>query len=92
MSYQLNDVVIIEGYRTPIGKLNGAFSSLKAHELGGVLIQKLLESTGVSGEHVSEVVLGQVLTAGKEPFWLNMFSTKNFLSFLIIYYVSKMIN
>ena len=63
-SYLPEDVLIFGAYRTPIGDLNGALASLKAHELGSVVIKKLLETSQISGEDVSEVILGHVLTAG----------------------------
>lgn len=63
-SYSDNDIVIVAGYRTPIGKLNGCFSALKASDLGAAVIRKLLESTQLIGEDISEVIIGQVLTAG----------------------------
>ena len=63
-NYKDGDVVIIDGYRTPVGNLNGCFSSLKAHDLGAVVIKKLIAECNVNPEDVSEVILGQALTAG----------------------------
>lgn len=48
-----------------VGSFNGALSSLTAHELGSVAIKGALEKAQVFGAEVSEVVLGQVLTAGQ---------------------------
>jgi len=64
-NYSPEDVLIYGAYRTPIGDLNGSLATLKAHELGSVVIQKLLETTGLPAENVSEVILGQVFTAGQ---------------------------
>ncbi|GGB17363.1 acetyl-CoA acetyltransferase [Sphingomonas metalli] len=63
------DVVIIAAKRTPVGSFLGAFGSTPAHELGRVAIEAALEQAGVKGEEVSEVILGQVLTAaqGQNP-------------------------
>jgi acetyl-CoA C-acetyltransferase len=63
------DVVIVAGVRTAIGKFNGKLGSLSAHELGRHVIVELLRRTAVAPEEVSEVVLGQVLTAaaGQNP-------------------------
>ena len=63
------DVVIIAAKRTPVGSFLGAFGSTPAHELGRVAIAAALEQAGVKGEDVSEVILGQVLTAaqGQNP-------------------------
>jgi acetyl-CoA C-acetyltransferase len=61
----VEDVVIVSGVRTPVGAFNGAFASVPAHELGRVAIKAALERAGVKPEDVSEVILGQVLTAGQ---------------------------
>ena len=57
-------VVIVEAVRTAIGSFNGSLSSIPAHTLGAKVISALLERSGVSAEHIDEVILGQVLTAG----------------------------
>lgn len=61
----VQDVVIVAAKRTPIGNFNGSLASLPAHDLASVVIKTLLEQTGVEGGDVSEVILGQVLTAGQ---------------------------
>jgi acetyl-CoA C-acetyltransferase len=65
----MEDVVIVSAARTPVGTFNGAFATLAAHKLGEVAIKAALERAKVSGEEVSEVILGQVLTAaqGQNP-------------------------
>ena len=60
-----DDVVIVSAARTPVGAFNGAFASLPAHELGKTAIKAALERAGVKGGEVSEVIMGQVLTAGQ---------------------------
>ncbi|MEP9377103.1 acetyl-CoA C-acetyltransferase [Aquabacter sp. CN5-332] len=64
-----DDVVIVGAARTPVGSFNGALGSLPAHELGAIAIKAALERAGVSSEKVTEVILGQVLTAaqGQNP-------------------------
>ena len=57
-------VVIVEAVRTAIGSFNGALSSVPAHILGANVISALLSRSGLSGEQIDEVILGQVLTAG----------------------------
>jgi acetyl-CoA C-acetyltransferase len=57
-------VVIVAAKRTAVGKFGGAFNSVSAVDLGATVIRSLLETTGVTGEQVDEVILGQVLTAG----------------------------
>jgi acetyl-CoA C-acetyltransferase len=63
------DVVITAAKRTPVGAFLGAFASVPAHELGRVAIEAALAQAGVSPDEVSEVILGQVLTAaqGQNP-------------------------
>ena len=67
----LDDVVILSAVRTPIGSLNGCLSALKGHQLGAVAIKgALAKVSGTIGlEEVSEVIMGQVLTAneGQNP-------------------------
>ena len=60
-----DDVVIVSAARTPVGSFNGAFGSLPAHELGKAVITAALERGGIDAASVSEVILGQVLTAGQ---------------------------
>src|SRR5712672_1038266 len=64
-----DDVVIVSAARTPVGSFNGAFATMPAHELGAVVIRAALERAGVEPGRVSEVILGQVLTAaqGQNP-------------------------
>ena len=64
-----DEVVIVAAARTPVGSFNGALAPLPAHELGAVAIKAALERAGVSTDAVSEVILGQVLTAaqGQNP-------------------------
>ena len=61
----MTDVVITAARRTPVGSFLGSFASTPAHELGQIAIEAALADAGVSGEEVSEVILGQVLTAGQ---------------------------
>ena len=59
------DVVIVGAARTPVGAFNGVFGSLPAHELGKIAIKEALKRAGVEGKQVSEVIMGQILTAGQ---------------------------
>src|SRR3990167_741612 len=61
----MTDVVIAAAKRTPVGSFLGAFADTPAHELGRVAIEAALAQAGVSADEVSEVILGQVLTAGQ---------------------------
>jgi acetyl-CoA C-acetyltransferase len=60
----MEDIYIVGAARTPIGKFGGALAKMPASDLGALVIRKVLERAGVQPEQVSEVILGQVLTAG----------------------------
>ena len=60
-----DDVVIVSATRTPVGAFNGAFANLPAHEVGKTAIKAALERAGVDAPRVSEVIMGQILTAGQ---------------------------
>src|SRR5271157_1816998 len=60
-----DDIVIVSAVRTPVGAFNGVFATLPAHELGKVAIKAALERAGIEAPRVSEVILGQILTAGE---------------------------
>jgi acetyl-CoA C-acetyltransferase len=60
-----DDIVIVSAARTPVGAFNGALSGLPAHELGKTAIQAALARAGIEGGRVSEVIMGQILTAGQ---------------------------
>jgi len=62
-----NDVVIVSAVRTPIGTFNGSLSTLPAHKLGEIVMKETLKRTGVAGEDISEVIMGQILTAHCGP-------------------------
>jgi acetyl-CoA C-acetyltransferase len=61
----MSDVVIVAAKRTPVGSFLGSFANLPAHELGRIAIEAALAEAGVAPGEVSEVILGQVLTAGQ---------------------------
>lgn len=60
----MTDVVIVAAARTAVGSFNGALAKFPAADLGAHVIRALLAKTGVKPDQVSEVILGQVLTAG----------------------------
>jgi acetyl-CoA C-acetyltransferase len=60
-----DDIVIVSAARTAVGAFNGAFASLPAHELGKVAIEQALKRAGTEAGRVSEVIMGQILTAGQ---------------------------
>jgi acetyl-CoA C-acetyltransferase len=65
----MEDVVIVSAARTAVGAFSGVFATLPAHRLGEVAIKGALERAKLAPEEVSEVILGQVLTAaqGQNP-------------------------
>jgi acetyl-CoA C-acetyltransferase len=65
MSQDATTIVIASAARTPVGSFNGALASLPAHKLGEVAIRAALARANVAPGDVSEVILGQVLTAAQ---------------------------
>ena len=60
----MTEVVITGAARTPVGSFLGSLSSMAASELGAIAITEALSRAGVSPEDVSEVIMGQILSAG----------------------------
>jgi acetyl-CoA C-acetyltransferase len=60
----MTDVVIVAAGRTAVGKFGGSLAKIPAADLGAHVIKGLLAKTGLKPEQISEVILGQVLTAG----------------------------
>jgi acetyl-CoA C-acetyltransferase len=69
MEDPMTDIVIASAARTPVGSFNGALSGVPAHYLGQVAIDGALKRAGVQPNEVSEVIMGQILTAaqGQNP-------------------------
>lgn len=65
MSQDNSTIVIASAARTPVGSFNGSLAPLAAHELGATAIKAALQRAKVDPGDVSEVILGQVLTAGQ---------------------------
>jgi acetyl-CoA C-acetyltransferase len=64
MTKDASSIVIVGAARTPVGAFNGSIASLPAHDLGKVAIKAALERARVEPGEVSEVIMGQILTAG----------------------------
>jgi len=60
----MRETVIVDGIRTPFGKLGGGLSSVPAVDLAAPLIRTLVERNNIAGDAVDEVILGQVVQAG----------------------------
>lgn len=64
MSSRAREPVLVSAVRTPIGRFQGALSSLSAVELGAIVIREALSRGGVEARDVSEVLMGNVIQAG----------------------------
>ena len=60
----MSDIVIVAAARTAVGKFGGSLAKTPASELGAIVIHDLLRRSGLPGDQISEVILGQVLQAG----------------------------
>jgi acetyl-CoA C-acetyltransferase len=61
----MSDIVIAAATRTAVGSFNGTLGNVPAHDLGAVVIKELLRRGKIDAQEISEVILGQVLTAGQ---------------------------
>src|SRR6476619_3595146 len=60
----MDDIVIVAALRTAVGKFGGSIAKIPAADLGAHVIKGLMAKTGIDPQQISEVILGQVLTAG----------------------------
>src|SRR5256885_4837958 len=60
----MEEIYIVDAARTPIGRFGGTIGKLPAAELGAIVIRDVLKRAAVKPDQVSDVILGQVLTAG----------------------------
>ncbi len=60
----MTDIVLASAARTPVGTFNGDLAGLSAADRGKAAIAEALRRAGVAGDEVSEVIMGQILTAG----------------------------
>jgi acetyl-CoA C-acetyltransferase len=59
-----DDVVIISGCRTAVGKFQGSLSDLSAPQLGAVVVREAVKRAGLNSDQVDECIMGNVLPAG----------------------------
>ena len=64
MSNKLNEVVIVEAIRTPIGAYKGSLKNIRSDQLGSIVIKEVLKRSKFNKDEIDEVIMGQVLTAG----------------------------
>ncbi|PWJ24857.1 acetyl-CoA C-acetyltransferase [Branchiibius hedensis] len=67
MNASPDDIVICEPIRTPIGRYGGALKPLGADELGAQLLRELVVRTGLTGEHIGDVILGHSYPTSEAP-------------------------
>ena len=59
------EAVILSAARTPVGKFQGALSSVPATELGAIAVKAAVERAGINPEEIEEVIMGNVVQAGE---------------------------
>lgn len=60
----MSNSYLVSGVRTPIGSFLGAFRSFPATELGGVVVREAIRRSGLTGQEIDEVIMGNVISAG----------------------------
>jgi acetyl-CoA C-acetyltransferase len=60
----MGEVFIVSAVRTPTGKFQGALQNFKATELGTMVVKEAVSRAGIKPEHVDEVIMGNVISAG----------------------------
>jgi hypothetical protein len=60
----LDDVVIISGCRTAVGKFQGSLSELTAPQLGAIVVREAVKRAGIEPQQVDECIMGNVVSAG----------------------------
>jgi acetyl-CoA C-acetyltransferase len=59
-----DDVVILSGCRTPVGKFQGSLSDFSAPQLGAIAVREAVKRAGLNSEQIDECIMGNVITAG----------------------------
>src|SRR5216117_1693152 len=60
----MDEVVIISGCRTPVGKFQGSLSDLSATQLGAIVVREAVKRAGIEPSRVDECIMGNVVSAG----------------------------
>jgi acetyl-CoA C-acetyltransferase len=66
MSKQENDVVIVSACRTPIGKFGGSLKSMRAHQLGALVMNEAVKRAGIEKGQIDEIVMGECIQCPDE--------------------------
>ena len=64
MPDSIDDIFIVSAVRTPTGKFLGALKKFKATELGSLVVREAMSRAGVEPNHIDEVIMGNVVSAG----------------------------
>ncbi len=67
MKNNLNDIVIISGARTPMGKFGGTLKNIPSFDLGGMAVAEALQRAHLKGDDIDDVILGSCRQAGNGP-------------------------
>ena len=59
-----DDVVIISGCRTPVGKFQGSLSDFTAPQLGAIVVREAVKRAGIDPAQLDECIMGNVVSAG----------------------------
>jgi len=59
-----DDVVIISGCRTPVGKFQGSLADLSAPQLGAVVVREAVKRAALTSDQIDECIMGNVVSAG----------------------------
>jgi len=59
-----DDVVILSGCRTPVGKFQGSLSDLSAPQLGAIVVREAVKRAGIDPAQINECIMGNVVSAG----------------------------
>src|SRR3982751_757571 len=58
------EAMIVAGVRTPMGAMNGGLAAVPAPQLGATCVKAVVARTGVPGELINEVIMGNCIAAG----------------------------
>src|SRR5215471_3009993 len=63
-AYQDDDVVLISGVRTPVGKFQGSLADLSAVQLGAIVVREAVKRVQLDAKQIDECIMGNVVAAG----------------------------
>src|SRR6201994_2378781 len=64
MEFVMEDIVIVSGVRTPVGKFQGSLSDFSATQLGAIAVREAVKRAGIDPATVDECIMGNVVSAG----------------------------